>query len=760
MAEGNISSVRMALRPVSLSREGSLLRVAFPPALIGDLVPRVKRLPFAAFDGDTRTWTVPLYRETLESLRGWHRDGLCDPSPDRLLTDGEQLTAAPPAVLRPGSAARPFLAAPAWRDDRLAARLRAVPTARWERRAAAWSYAPPAAAALAELADNQVLQDPDRLLRPAEVTVMFDARTGQFRVYADDGQQEAQNVFDAAFPGRDVVAAWRRNGIDVACADPFTAEVYAGEVARCGDGLQPGGFGVDLLPYQRRDVAVALARSGLGVFLPPGLGKTVEAVAVGYERLRRGDVERVVAVVPAAVLSQWEHEIVSGAGTDRLVVVRGTPAQRRSLYAAAADADWMLVSWGVILPRYDLDDIMALTGGALLILDEAHRAKTPKTATTAAARKLARRAACRLALTGTPVENDPGEWYAVLGQLAVPDAFGDPLSFLTRYQYPGRFGGFEGGRNLDELRRRSAPHLVRHTKAQVAGHLPPLQVATRRVDPDRRYRLLLNKVHRQARSEIADRAPRAPAGSADPDEDGTGADLTAVGMLRLLCCSPRLIANSDAPSAQALVDAGLVPDDDGPKMQWLRRAARELQRTADRRTAEQPGTADPNTVAGERMVVFCSSQRMVRLAADRLGADGIPCVVYDGQTSAAERSAAVDAFTDPDADVRMFLATDAAAEGLNLGRCCQQLVNLDLAWTPGRMVQRANRIHRVDGTAGWYQVINVIVAGTVEDGILRRLDLKADLSDALFGERGGRAATTGVRRRIRVVDDALADWDG
>lgn len=750
------------VRPVSLTREGQVLRVAFGPKHIRELVPRVKQLPFAAFDPTSKTWTVGLYRESVEGLRRWFLEGLCDVAPDRLVDDLDDLPEAPPAVLRSGSRARPYMAATAYRDDAMFARLRSVPSGRWEKRAAAWSYGPSAAPALAELVDRGALADPDGLLQPAEATIMFDVRKGAFKVRAGALSDEAQGVFDAAFPQRDVVAAWRDKGIGTAFADDFSAEVYAGELQRAGGGLQPEGLAVSLFPYQRQDVAVALARSGLGVFLAPGLGKTMEAVAVGFERLRRGDVSRVLCIVPGGVVTHWQKEIVRATGNDRVVMVRGTPARRKELYAQAADADWVVVSWGLILPRYDSADIAALAEGALVVFDEAHRAKTPKIPTTESARKIARKASYRLALTGTPAENEPGEWYSVLGQLAVPDAFGSPYDFLTRYQYPGKFGGFEGARNINELRKVSAPHLVRHTKSEVAEDLPPLQVATQRVDADSRYAALLRRVHREARDEIADERRQRSAGGVDDELLESGAEMTAVGMLRLLCCSPRLIAESEAPSAQALVDAKLVPDEDGPKLDWLRTTARELRRVSQRRQAD--GVAPtPDTVSGERMVVFCSSRRMVQLTASRLQDDGLSVVVYHGESSVREREDAVERFTDPESDVQLFVATDAAAEGLNLGRCCQQLVNLDLAWTPGRMIQRANRIHRIDGTASWYQVTNLVLAATVEEGILRRLETKADLSDALFGETDARAATTGRRVRTSataLLDEALAEWDG
>jgi SNF2 family DNA or RNA helicase len=106
----------------------------------------------------------------------------------------------------------------------------------------------------------------------------------------------------------------------------------------------------------------------------------------------------------------------------------------------------------------------------------------------------------------------------------------------------------------------------------------------------------------------------------------------------------------------------------------------------------------------------------------------------------------------------MFVATDAGGEGLNLGSHCSLLVNLDIPWTPGRLVQRSARIHRLDGTHEKYLVVNLTLRGTIEEGILRLVERKADLADAIFGEEGGRRRATGRGGRATVFEAALEEW--
>lgn len=726
-----------------LTRDGEHFRLAFPYER--GLVERVRELPYATFSSETRTWSTPVCSRSVRLLRSLFSEGVCDVSPDDLLDPEEQVVELAPARLRAGSGSRPFRVQTGTQDQGVYARLRSIPGASWDRSARVITYPATAAAALGELVDRGVLDDPEGVLSPAEVSITFDTRTGRFVLRGDP---RAQASFDRYFPQRDVVAAWEERGLDVAFCDPVSEEIYRGEVARAApEATPPAGLAVPLFPYQTRNVAVALARSGLGVFDQPGLGKTATGIAVGHELVtNRGEVPRVLVVCPATLRTQWSQEITRFTGCDQVVLVDGSAAGRSARYLEGRQARWVIVHWDVL--ARDLAELEPLARGALVIFDEAHRAKDHTRKRSKAAVRLSRLAARRLTLTGTPVVNRPDEWYAVLN-LAVPGCLGPPLEFLDRYMHRGRFGGFEGARNLDELARRSKVFYIRHTKDRVAHHLPPLRVEHQPLDPNPRYAALLRRIHREAREEIRAAALSRAVGRSgvllgeDTVEEVTsGAEMTAIGMLRLVCSSPRILLASDSAAAQAMISAGIVPDEDGPKLDWLRDRAREWQQ------------------AGERAVIFTFSRRMADLISDRFRSDGIRHVTYTGATSTRDRDAAVRAFTTPssegDEGPTCFVATDAAAEGLNLGTCCSLLVNVDIPWQPSVLEQRSNRIHRVDGTHPHYLVINLTLVGTMEEGLVRLVARKADLADQLMGEDGARQRTVGRRVRHQRAGDLSA----
>lgn len=735
------TSVRLN-RPVFLTREGATLKLAF--SYDERIVGLVKTLPFSRFDPETKSWNVDLTRQSVETLREWYAtEGLTDVYVDELLAENEVLPEASAAVLRPGSLKRPFVVVIGVRDDTLFTRLRSVPGAQWERQQQGLSYPASSAAALGELVARGVVTDPQSLLQPAELTLTFDGRVGRFVVRGD---QRAQQAFDKNFPNRDVIGEWRGKGFDAAFADPFTEEVYRGEIARNCGGIQPSGLKEPLFEYQARNVAVAVERSGFGVWDQPGLGKTATAIGFGWELMENRKIaERTVIVVPGAVKTQFAREITRFTG-DPVIVIDGEKKKREKLYAAAKDARWVVLNYDLLHLDYKL--IAPLVSGAILIADEAHRLKSRTSKRTQAMRQLAMKASRRLALSGTPIENNPGEWYTLMNNFVVPGIFGSPMEFFNRYSYPGRFGGFEGARNLGELRERSKPHYIRHNKSDVATHLPPLLVKNLVLDPDEKLAAALRQAHREAQAEIAEAAKdKRQLGALDGDvgdEIESGAAMTAVGMLRLMCSSPRLIWQSEAPAAQALCEAGLVPEVDGPKLDELRLMALEMQSN------------------DERLVVFTGFRSMAHLIAERFKEDGVRYVLFTGETSTKDRDAAVAAFTTAGSDENpgptVFLATDAAAEGLNLGKCCSTLVNFDLSFKPSTLIQRANRIHRVDGdTTKRYLVVNLTLSRTIEEGILKLVGAKADLSDAILGERGSRRNTTGRGGR-NVFETALKDW--
>jgi len=99
----------------------------------------------------------------------------------------------------------------------------------------------------------------------------------------------------------------------------------------------------------------------------------------------------------------------------------------------------------------------------------------------------------------------------------------------------------------------------------------------------------------------------------------------------------------------------------------------------------------------ERLVVFTEYKTTLDYLARRLRArfrDESALLTLFGGMDETERDVVKQTFNDPSTPVRILLATDAAAEGLNLQQTARYLLHFDCPWNPSKLEQRNGRIDR------------------------------------------------------------------
>jgi superfamily II DNA or RNA helicase len=219
----------------------------------------------------------------------------------------------------------------------------------------------------------------------------------------------------------------------------------------------PAGFRGTLRPYQLEGFRwmARLLDQGLGACLADdmGLGKTVQAAALLAHRAERGPA---LVIAPTSMGPTWRAELARFAPS--LNVVCLWEGGRAESLGRAAPGHVLLASYGLLLG--EAEALQALSWGTV-VLDEAHAIKNPETRRAQVSRGL--RAAGRLALTGTPVENRPEE-----------------LASLMAWLLPGAEGRFVAA-SPEELALLAAPFLLRRRKAEVLKELPPKTELTVRV---------------------------------------------------------------------------------------------------------------------------------------------------------------------------------------------------------------------------------------------------------------------------------------
>ncbi|RME55723.1 MAG: DEAD/DEAH box helicase, partial [Deltaproteobacteria bacterium] len=236
----------------------------------------------------------------------------------------------------------------------------------------------------------------------------------------------------------------------------------------------PEGFQGTLRPYQERGYAWLdfLARFGLGACLADdmGLGKTVQTLAFLQRKREEGETRPVLLICPTSVVNNWRKEAQRFTPGLSLLVHHGIQRKKADAFIEEARKHAIVVSSYNLLQR----DIAFLgkIEWAGVILDEAQNVKNPETKQSKAARSL--KADFKIALTGTPVENNVGDLWAIMAFLN-PGFLGSEASFRRRFFLPiQREGDLEAA---ERLRAITGPFILRRLKTDrtIIADLPEKQ---------------------------------------------------------------------------------------------------------------------------------------------------------------------------------------------------------------------------------------------------------------------------------------------
>lgn len=512
--------------------------------------------------------------------------------------------------------------------------------------------------------------------------------------------------------GAQALAAALTGTTDVPATDeePATAEVVVGAsllkvrervlAAATRDPLpEPPGLDAKLRDYQRHGLTwlADLTGLGLGACLADdmGLGKTITLIALHLHRRAAGltgDAPTLV-VCPASLLGNWESEIQRFAPG---VAVRRFHGGSRSLDDLGGA--FVLTTYGTL--RRDAATLAAVDWD-LVVADEAQHVKNSRTTTARALRQLPNRA--RVALTGTPVENDLTELWSIL-DWCVPGLLGSRQAFRRVWGAP-----IESGTEPTKARQFAdliGPFLLRRRKSDpgIAPELPPKTETDHLLGLTREQVVLYEAFVRDSMERIE---------RADP-ETRRGLVLALLTGLKQICNHP----------AQFLKQSGAV-----------RLAGRsEKLELLDELVA---------TVLAEEgaVLVFTQYVAMARLIEQHLSAAGVPHQFLHGGTPVAQREAMVRRFqaADDEQGVPVFLLSlKAGGTGLNLTRA-DHVIHVDRWWNPAVEEQATDRAYRIGQTKP-VQVHRMVTHGTIEERVAQLLTRKRQLADAVLAR--GEAALT------------------
>jgi SNF2 family DNA or RNA helicase len=417
-----------------------------------------------------------------------------------------------------------------------------------------------------------------------------------------------------------------------------------------------------------------------------GLGKTVTLIALHLHRRDRGLAAGPTLVVcPASLLGNWEaevHRFAPGVPTRRF---HGT---QRDL--SEVGDGFVFTTYGTMRADHET---LATVSWDLVVADEAQHIKNATSSTARNLRLITSR--CRVALTGTPVENNLTELWAIL-DWATPGLLGSRNAFRKRWAAPIESGVDPAvARQFAQL---VEPFLLRRRKSDpgIAPELPAKTETDQVVGLTQEQVVLYESLVRESMRRIE-----------EADEQ------TRRGLVLALLTGLKQICNHPA--------------------HYLRQASGRVKGRSEKIDLldELLGTI---LAEGGSVLVFTQYVAMARLLERHLGAAGIPTLFLHGGTPVRAREEMVARFQagPENGGAPVFLLSlRAGGTGLNLTRA-DHVIHVDRWWNPAVEDQATDRAYRIGQTRP-VQVHRLVTEGTIEQKIGELLARKRALAEAVLG---------------------------
>jgi superfamily II DNA or RNA helicase len=475
---------------------------------------------------------------------------------------------------------------------------------------------------------------------------------------------------------------------------PWTGAEHLRNLAKALTQLQlqptkiPKSFKASLRTYQQQglDWLQALHAAGFGGVLADdmGLGKTVQALAhITALKAAKTLKHPALIVCPTSVLPNWQAELSKFAPSLSVLLWHG--AARKTLAPQIGEQDVILTSYPLLMRDIETFKDQPLS---IIIHDEAQMLKNPKTAGFKAAKQL--QAVQTLAMTGTPVENQLTDAWSLM-ELVTPGLLGTLDQFNRSVAKPITRDNNTQAKRF--LARRLRPFMLRRTKDQVAGDLPPKSEIPVWIDLSDAQQAIYESMRLLMQKKVREEIARVGLMRSHI------IFLDALLKLRQICCDPRLLAGQDA---KAEISA---------KLSRLMEMLPEL------------------LAEGRRVILFSQFTSMLDLIKPELNQRDIAFTEIRGTTK--DRQTPVKEFQSGAVSL-ILVSLKAGGTGLNL-TAADTVILYDPWWNPAVEAQAIDRAHRIGQTKPVF-VHRLIARGTIEEKILSLQDKKRSLAATLWGE--------------------------
>ncbi|KAI9785395.1 MAG: helicase [Candelina submexicana] len=468
---------------------------------------------------------------------------------------------------------------------------------------------------------------------------------------------------------------------------------------------------------------------GQGVLLADemGLGKTLQTIALLWTLLKQNPIydappviKKALIVCPVTLINNWRKEFRKWLGNERIGVFVADGTKRR-LTDFTMGKNYAVMIIGYEKLRTVQEELRKGDGIDIVVADEGHRLKTAQNKSAQAIRALD--TPRRIILSGTPIQNDLSEFFAMVDFIN-PGILGTPQTFKKEFEIPivksrqpgaARKEVEKGEARSAELGSLTSMFILRRTAEILSKYLPPKT----------EYVLFCRPTNGQAsvyRAVLTSPVFNSFLGSPE-------AAFQLITLLKKVCNSPTLlnIKATEEPTNSSI--STLLA---GIPHTYLRSAvvaASGKLKVLDRMLHQLRQTTS------EKVVLVSNYTSTLDLLASHLSSLSMPYTRLDGSTPVSKRQDIVDTFNRTPASVCFvfLLSAKAGGAGLNLIGA-SRLVLFEVDWNPSTDLQAMARIHR-DGQKKECRIYRMLTQGALDEKIYQRQLTKQGLADSVMDNK-------------------------
>ena len=408
-----------------------------------------------------------------------------------------------------------------------------------------------------------------------------------------------------------------------------------------------------------------------------GLGKTLQAIiAIVQNQIKSKD--PTIVVCPTSLLYNWQEEINKFSPKTDAIIIDGTPSQRKKIISKIKENDIIITSYTLMQKDIDLYKEKVF---AYAILDEAQHIKNRQTRNAKSVKLI--NATHKMILTGTPIENSLDELWSLFDYL-MPGFLSTYDRFNERYM---RTTGKTHTQNIEYLKRKIAPFILRRMKEDVLKDLPPVSEILYHCKLTDTQKELYRSYAESAKNELTKLVKR----------DGFAKVqihvLATLTRLKQICCHPAIFA-------------------------------KETKEVGDSAKYEMLLELIQNLIDGNhKTVIFSQYTKMLQLMREELEERGIKFSYLDGTTK--NRLQIVKDFNENPETSIFLVSLKAGGIGLNITGA-DTVIHYDMWWNPAVENQATDRVHRI-GQKKNVSAYKLVTLNTIEEKIVEMQNRKKGL---------------------------------